>query len=714
MYSLSNTFTQFILQENIKQKMTKMLAFALKNMYNKCMFKLWRRNMSANLVNAKDLDNYIKDVVYRGQEQEIFDNGNFNSVEFVEQNKDAIVRSMLYQWTRYTLKPYLSTKTPKTMRFLPLINVTDGDLPTWAQQCMNKGEPVYRFKADKISDSMKENITTVRDFLYAVGESYVNKILARAKDTAKKYADNPKAKGNKDQEKPKIRIDYLKTNTEYADFENVLKLALKWHENIATNTKFKKYDVELYKESLAGTEPVMDLRDGMHIVQLTTPEALDFESEYMGHCVGKGYYDNEIKRGSVKIYSLRDENGEPHATFEVHGNKIEQCKGKQDKAPVAKYRPYVQEFVRAQKFDIDGDAKNIGLIKCGKEYYDVFNLPKGKKLVLNGDLDISDMGLTELPDLSNLIVKGYFNCRKNKLKNLQGAPAQVLNEFYCEKNELSTLKGLSAGIRSLHCSLNQLTSLKYMPDVIEDLYCDSNQLNNFIGGPKKVNGMLRADFNPLTSFAGFPDSVKGEFRAVNNDLEHIDDIAGCVKGSVFIYIPKTKALIVKQKGKLLDLTKQPEGFVYKGYIDLSKCGLEKLPDLSHVIVTDCFYCENNRLTSFAGSPKEVGEVFIGNNNPVTSLEGLPEIIREQLDLIDLPKLKTLKGISKEIGKFLSLYGCPKLEDLDFLPQKGCEAMCIDERFIKKYHLEKGASLQELQSAVAKYNAAIAQTAREKE
>lgn len=53
--------------------------------------------MSANIVNGKDLDNYIKDVIYRGQEQEVFSNGNFNSIDFVEHHKDAIVRSMLYQ-----------------------------------------------------------------------------------------------------------------------------------------------------------------------------------------------------------------------------------------------------------------------------------------------------------------------------------------------------------------------------------------------------------------------------------------------------------------------------------------------------------------------------------------------------------------------------------------------------------------------------------------
>lgn len=55
---------------------------------------------------------------------EIFPRGNFNSVDFVQQYEDRIVRSMLYQWAKYTIKPYMSSKISQIMRFLPLINVT--------------------------------------------------------------------------------------------------------------------------------------------------------------------------------------------------------------------------------------------------------------------------------------------------------------------------------------------------------------------------------------------------------------------------------------------------------------------------------------------------------------------------------------------------------------------------------------------------------------
>ncbi|MFQ6744869.1 MAG: hypothetical protein ACLRFN_02725, partial [Alphaproteobacteria bacterium] len=34
--------------------------------------------------------------------------------------------------------------------------------------------------------------------------------------------------------------------------------------------------------------------------------ALDFESIYMGHCIGKGKYDKSITNDRLQIYSIRD------------------------------------------------------------------------------------------------------------------------------------------------------------------------------------------------------------------------------------------------------------------------------------------------------------------------------------------------------------------------------------------------------------------------
>ena len=147
----------------------------------------------------------------------------------------------------------------------------------------------------------------------------------------------------------------------------------------------------------------------------TLEDALKYEGDTMGHCVG-GYCPDVIE-GKSRIYSLRDMRGEPHVTVEVkpdsyypygppHANILEnmeaakeqaiaqglptdydtlysistdllkkntspsivQIKGKQNKAPKEQYLPYVQDFVRGGNWSDVGDIKNTGLIKAGDKY----------------------------------------------------------------------------------------------------------------------------------------------------------------------------------------------------------------------------------------------------------------------------------------------------------------------------------------------------------
>lgn len=132
-------------------------------------------------------------------------------------------------------------------------------------------------------------------------------------------------------------------------------------------------------------------------------DALKYEGETMGHCVGG--YCPDVVEGRSKIYSLRDKKGQPHVTIEVQpGRKltekdmpddvrdmlseqygdasreefeaavqqylqsrsvpdaIVQIKGKANRAPNAEYLPAVQDFVRSGNFGKVGDLQNAGLI----------------------------------------------------------------------------------------------------------------------------------------------------------------------------------------------------------------------------------------------------------------------------------------------------------------------------------------------------------------
>jgi RNA polymerase sigma-70 factor (ECF subfamily) len=92
----------------------------------------------------------------------------------------------------------------------------------------------------------------------------------------------------------------------------------------------------------------------------------------MGHCVG-GYAD-EVASGATRILSLRDKKGQSHVTVELQNtNKMSrdvrtdlptnilQIKGKQNRAPVDAYQPYVQDLVKSGTWGEVRDLQNTGL-----------------------------------------------------------------------------------------------------------------------------------------------------------------------------------------------------------------------------------------------------------------------------------------------------------------------------------------------------------------
>lgn len=152
----------------------------------------------------------------------------------------------------------------------------------------------------------------------------------------------------------------------------------------------------LVKASRQGTEVIKVWPERkLQIVRLHTAHALDYESEKMDHCVGKGGYDSQIKSGKTYIYSLRDysEEGEwlPHATIEYADGEVKQVKGYKNKDVAAEYLPFLREFV----FHLCGsddvqhlnakqkirDLKNWGyLTDVNGKLHDIYNLQEDIEL----------------------------------------------------------------------------------------------------------------------------------------------------------------------------------------------------------------------------------------------------------------------------------------------------------------------------------------------
>jgi len=175
----------------------------------------------------------------------------------------------------------------------------------------------------------------------------------------------------------------------------------------------------------------------------TLEEALGYEGDVMGHCVGGRGYCDKVTSGEGRIFSLRDAKGEPHVTIEVKPSmtasefyhsenvpesllnklsaaeasgapfnweqiviespeynalpkEILQIKGKGNLKPADKYIPFVQDFVRSQQFANIRDFDNTDLIdltrvryftRPGEEELVKSQLNQGKKLVTKAEWD---------------------------------------------------------------------------------------------------------------------------------------------------------------------------------------------------------------------------------------------------------------------------------------------------------------------------------------
>jgi hypothetical protein len=97
-----------------------------------------------------------------------------------------------------------------------------------------------------------------------------------------------------------------------------------------------------------------------------------------------------------------------------------------------------------------------------------------------------------------LICKRIYDCKKNKLKSLEGCPTVVGGSFRCHYNKLKSL----------------------------------------VGSPETVGGNFDCSDNKLTSLEGCPKEVRGDFWCINNPKLPKEEIlklkeSGIVKGTIF-------------------------------------------------------------------------------------------------------------------------------------------------------------------------------------
>ena len=329
-------------------------------------------------------------------------------------------------------------------------------------------------------------------------------------------------------------------------YDQVEKEVAAWDEKLAK--------AEISETNLKeGTDYEVLYKDGEYTwVKLSTKEAYECEGAGMGHCVGGYDPDNPDNT----IISLWDKKGEPHVTIEIQayggnpGNpypddfeEMVQIKGKQNDAPVGKYKDITAKFVKkwldkgtfneqAKNIrDLEpsrivrNDGKGIGMFrhegsdgawhwyfldsKIWDKIYKIDVLPMQqdrKQDILKRIEEDPSAGLLIDGDVN--LGYGFFEEIPKELANVRG----IVGDFMIERNRLTSLKNSPIDIDgSVYAAHNELETLEGAPSTVDgSLFVNNNNLKNLKGLPEHISGDLHINMNPaLESLKGAENTVVG-------------------------------------------------------------------------------------------------------------------------------------------------------------------------------------------------------------
>ena len=133
-------------------------------------------------------------------------------------------------------------------------------------------------------------------------------------------------------------------------------------------------------------------------------------------------------------------------------------------------------------------------------------------------INISDMSVKSLPDLTRFKNLEILYCTNNQLTSLPTLP-QNLKILNCYNNQLTSLPDLPQNLKELYCFYNQLTLLPTLPQNLKELSCSYNELTSLPTLPQNLK-ILRCYHNQLTLLPTLPQNLK-TFIYHNNPISEI-------------------------------------------------------------------------------------------------------------------------------------------------------------------------------------------------
>ena len=162
------------------------------------------------------------------------------------------------------------------------------------------------------------------------------------------------------------------------------------------------------------------------------------------------------------------------------------------------------------------------------------NLVNIKNPIIFGDIDLSDQGLVELPQMSNAIMYGSFLCQNNNLKSLKGIPRQVNGCVDCSNNNIKSLRHMPKHIGDgFNFSHNEVDSLHYLSEDIQgDIDASYNNLVDLSYCVSECHGRFNCSYKKLVSLNGCLNIVWSSMDCSYNYLPNLEDMPSTIYGDL--------------------------------------------------------------------------------------------------------------------------------------------------------------------------------------
>ncbi len=328
-----------------------------------------------NLPNNSDPEKYLIDLCYHRRAAIAPDYEKLKDINYIKQNQELLAKAIVLEYFKHRASNFLTNTI-----FI-----------------------------------QRKDLAALYSYLYKKTQTYIKDIIRVADESGKH---------------PKIKLGYLKTNNELQNVDNAINIA---HKHLIKNQIQR--EKRLFKNGIAGTKEIISFIDNKSkIVLLSSQDALRYEGEKMGHCLTSDKCISEYLKTTTQIYSFRNFNNNPYVTIEVRNNKIAQCKGRQDKPPIKKYIPYIQDFIKAMGFELNGDFFNVGLIqdKYGT-LHNIFDIPD-EGIEIDGDLNLARCNFADKQiKFGKIKLNGKLTLRmaQNLQKDLDFSNINSVNLSYC-------------------------------------------------------------------------------------------------------------------------------------------------------------------------------------------------------------------------------------------------------------------------------------------